>query len=306
MELRSPLVASASPLSGNIEALLELESAGAGAVVLQSLFEEQIEWESVDLYRVLELGADRFGEALNYFPEMDDYNTGPHAYLEYLEAAKSAVDIPVIASLNGSSRGGWIRFASLMEESGADATRQEQPCCLTSSMKGRVAPRERAVRRSLPTSLVCPYASVTEAWPPRPSPPSPRGPCPREQLVEVNPAQILCSAESSRLDIHRLNGRIATHIAHQHGCFRHPKAPSLHRGWITIHTRIRSLPYPSGRSGRHQSTCQFKSRPEQRLRGRVASPIQRMGEEVGRREFPRTDDAALPVSRPFFLCTASA
>jgi dihydroorotate dehydrogenase (fumarate) len=121
MSLRSPLVASASPLTGRIGALLDLEEAGAGAVVLQSLFEEQIEREEVGLHHILEVGADAYGEALTYLPDMDDYNTGPRGYLEFLGAAKALLDIPVIASLNGTSTGGWVTYATLMENAGADA-----------------------------------------------------------------------------------------------------------------------------------------------------------------------------------------
>jgi dihydroorotate dehydrogenase (fumarate) len=121
LELRNPVVASASPLTGELDTLRELEAAGAGAVVLPSLFEEQIEHEDMELHEALEHGAHSFGEALTYFPEIDDIPTGPSAYLERLEAAKAALRIPVIASLNGSSPGGWVRYARLAEEAGADA-----------------------------------------------------------------------------------------------------------------------------------------------------------------------------------------
>jgi dihydroorotate dehydrogenase (fumarate) len=121
LELRNPVVASASPLTGELDTLRELEAAGAGAVVLPSLFEEQIEHEDMELHHALEHGADSFGEALTYFPEIDDVPTGPSAYLERLEAAKAALRIPVIASLNGASPGGWLRYARLAEEAGADA-----------------------------------------------------------------------------------------------------------------------------------------------------------------------------------------
>jgi dihydroorotate dehydrogenase (fumarate) len=121
LELSSPLVASASPLTGEIESLRALEAAGAAAVVLPSLFEEQIEHEEVQLDAVLELGAESFGEALSYFPELEDYNTGPGSYLEKVADAKSALSIPVIASLNGASEGGWVRYARLLQDAGADA-----------------------------------------------------------------------------------------------------------------------------------------------------------------------------------------
>ena len=121
LELRNPLVASSSPLTGNIATLRALEDAGVAAVVLPSLFEEQIEHEEVDLHLLLEHGTYGFGEALTFFPELDDYNTGPGSYIDHLAHAKAALRIPVIASLNGYSDGGWVRYARLAEEAGADA-----------------------------------------------------------------------------------------------------------------------------------------------------------------------------------------
>jgi dihydroorotate dehydrogenase (fumarate) len=121
LELRSPLMASASPLTGNLDSLKALEEAGAAAVVLPSLFEEQIEHDEVTLHETLELGAHSFGEALTYFPEMDDYNTGPGLYVEHVAAAKEALSIPVIASINGITPGGWVRYAELLQQAGADA-----------------------------------------------------------------------------------------------------------------------------------------------------------------------------------------
>ena len=121
LRLASPLVASASPLTGNIDSLRELEEAGAAAVVLPSLFEEQIEHDVTMVDLVLERGAQSFGEALTYFPEMDDYNTGPESYVEHVAAAKEALSIPVIASINGVTPGGWVRYAELLQQAGADA-----------------------------------------------------------------------------------------------------------------------------------------------------------------------------------------
>ncbi|MBI4260056.1 MAG: dihydroorotate dehydrogenase-like protein [Actinobacteria bacterium] len=121
MELGSPIVVSASPLSGRLDTLLRLQEAGAGAVVMQSLFEEQIEREEIGLHELLDAGAESFPEAASYFPALDDYNTGPRAHLEYLEAVSAALDVPVIGSLNGSSRGGWLRYARSMEEAGVAA-----------------------------------------------------------------------------------------------------------------------------------------------------------------------------------------
>ncbi len=121
LQLKSPLVASASPLTGDIDSLRALEEAGAAAVVLPSLFEEQIEHDATAVDIVLEHGAQSFGEALTYFPEMDDYNTGPGAYIAHVAAAKEALAIPVIASINGVTPGGWVRYAELLQQAGADA-----------------------------------------------------------------------------------------------------------------------------------------------------------------------------------------
>jgi dihydroorotate dehydrogenase (fumarate) len=121
LDLRSPLVASAGPLTGDFEGLRRVADAGVGAVVLPSLFEEQITYEALDLHALLESSSFFTSEASSFFPAMDEYNAGPATYLEYVESAKTALDIPVIASLNGSSRGGWVRYAQLMEAAGADA-----------------------------------------------------------------------------------------------------------------------------------------------------------------------------------------
>jgi dihydroorotate dehydrogenase (fumarate) len=121
LELRSPLVASASPLSGHLETLMRLEDAGAAAVVMQSLFEEQIEHEAMDLHRLLEEWSETYPEALSYLPDLDDYNMGTGSYLQFVEAARQALGIPVIASLNGSSPGGWLRYARQLQDAGADA-----------------------------------------------------------------------------------------------------------------------------------------------------------------------------------------
>jgi dihydroorotate dehydrogenase (fumarate) len=121
LPLKNPIVVSASPLSRDVPGIRRLEDAGAAAVVLPSLFEEQITQESRQLDHFLSYGVDSFAESLSYFPEMERYNTGPEGYLDLIRQAKQAVEIPVIASLNGVSRGGWTRYARLMEEAGADA-----------------------------------------------------------------------------------------------------------------------------------------------------------------------------------------
>jgi dihydroorotate dehydrogenase (fumarate) len=121
LPLKNPIVASAGPLQRELDAVREMEDAGASAVVMQSLFEEQIDIESEELNRWLEYGSESFAESLHYLPDLENYNHGPEAYLEHLARVKKAVRIPVIASLNGSSMGGWTRYAKMMEEAGADA-----------------------------------------------------------------------------------------------------------------------------------------------------------------------------------------
>ena len=120
-KLKNPLVVSACPLTGEIDQLKRLEQAGASAAILPSLFEEQIEHEAEQIVEAQEFGADSFAEALTYFPEQEDFHTGPEEYLKTVEAAKRAVAIPVIASLNGSSKGGWVRHAEMIQSAGADA-----------------------------------------------------------------------------------------------------------------------------------------------------------------------------------------
>lgn len=121
LQLKNPLVIAACPLTGVVDNLKKLEEAGAAAAVLPSLFEEQIEFEEAETQRVYDRGAESFAEALQYFPEMDDYRVGPEAYLELIQKAKRTVSMPIIASLNGISEGGWVRYAKLMQDAGADA-----------------------------------------------------------------------------------------------------------------------------------------------------------------------------------------
>jgi dihydroorotate dehydrogenase (fumarate) len=121
LKLRSPIVPSAGPLSSVISNLKQMEDAGAGAVVLYSLFEEQIEHEELEFNYHTSVPAESFAEATSYLPDHFEYKRGPEEYLEHIRKAKEAIDIPVIASLNGKSIGGWISHAKLMEEAGADA-----------------------------------------------------------------------------------------------------------------------------------------------------------------------------------------
>lgn len=120
-KLTSPLVASSSPLCRDLANLKKMEEAGAGAVVLHSLFEEQILLESQSLDKFLNAGSDSYAEFSSCFPDLGAYDLGPRAYLQHIHAAKKALKIPVIASLNGVSLGGWLRYAREMEEAGADA-----------------------------------------------------------------------------------------------------------------------------------------------------------------------------------------
>ena len=121
LQLANPLVPSASPLSRSIDTIRRMEDAGAAAVVLHSLFEEQISFESHVLDRYLTDNDHHYWEALDYYPEPSEFTLPPDEYLEHVRAAKAAVDIPIIGSLNGVSAGGWIKYASLIEQAGADA-----------------------------------------------------------------------------------------------------------------------------------------------------------------------------------------
>src|SRR6266516_5389590 len=117
LDLRTPLVASASPLTGGLDGLRQLEAAGASAVVLPSLFEEQLTLEAPEVGRLLERGAEGLSAAL----ALDDYNAGPFGYLALVEKAKATLRVPVIASLNGVAPGAWVEHAVLLEAAGADA-----------------------------------------------------------------------------------------------------------------------------------------------------------------------------------------
>ncbi|MCX6620477.1 MAG: dihydroorotate dehydrogenase-like protein [Acidobacteria bacterium] len=121
LKLKNPLVASSGPFCKDVGSILRMEDAGVSAVVLHSLFEEQINLESNELDRYLSNSTESFAESLTYFPDMGGYNIGPAGYLEHIRKAKQAVDLPIIGSLNGVSTGGWIRYAKEIEEAGADA-----------------------------------------------------------------------------------------------------------------------------------------------------------------------------------------
>jgi len=121
LTLKNPIVHSASPLSESLATMRKLEDAGCSAIVMHSLFEEQIQNESRQLDHYLSYGAQSFAEALSYFPEAEDYRVGPDEYLDRISRAKKAMEIPIIGSLNGVSRGGWVEHARLMQDAGADA-----------------------------------------------------------------------------------------------------------------------------------------------------------------------------------------
>jgi dihydroorotate dehydrogenase (fumarate) len=121
IELKNPIVPSASPLSAELDNIKRMADAGAGAVTLHSLFEEQIETEAEALAYYLERGTETYREALSYFPPMQEYRREPDEYVEHIRKAKEAVDIPIIASLNGITPGGWVSYAKHFEEAGADA-----------------------------------------------------------------------------------------------------------------------------------------------------------------------------------------
>jgi len=121
LNLRTPLVPSASPLSQELGNIRRMEDAGAAAIVLYSLFEEQLTRERFELHHHLTHGTESFAEALSYFPEPESFEHGAEHYLNHIRRAKEAVEIPIIASLNGDSPGGWTQYAQQMQQAGADA-----------------------------------------------------------------------------------------------------------------------------------------------------------------------------------------
>ena len=121
LTLKNPLVSAAGPLAESVSTVRELEDAGASAVVLHSLFEEQIRHEAEELDHFLAYGTESFAEAVTYFPKAEEYKLGPEEYLAHLGKLKESVDIPVIASLNGATVGGWVDYAKQIEQAGADA-----------------------------------------------------------------------------------------------------------------------------------------------------------------------------------------
>jgi dihydroorotate dehydrogenase (fumarate) len=121
LELDHPIVASAGPLSTDLDGIRRLEDGGAAAIVLFSLFEEQIRREAETVEQLLSLGTESVAESLSYFPELPDFRVGPERYLELVRRAREAAEVPIIASLNGASEGGWVEYAALLEQAGAFA-----------------------------------------------------------------------------------------------------------------------------------------------------------------------------------------
>ena len=121
LKLRSPLVPAASPMSEDVDTIKAMEDNGAAAVVLYSLFEEQLRQDRLELAQSLEHGTNSFAESLTYFPEPEEFRLGPEEYLQHIAKAKAECKVPIIASLNGSSAGGWTQYAKGIEQAGADA-----------------------------------------------------------------------------------------------------------------------------------------------------------------------------------------
>src|SRR6478672_9062823 len=121
LKLKSPLMPGASPMVDDLDVVRRLEDAGASAIVMHSLFEEQIKGEQLASIYHMELYADSYAEASTYFPPQREFRLGPEEYLDQIRAIKSAVDVPVIASLNGTTRTGWLQYAGWIQEAGADA-----------------------------------------------------------------------------------------------------------------------------------------------------------------------------------------
>lgn len=170
LDLKNPLVVSPSPLCEDIDNIRRMEESGSAAVVLHSLFEEQIALESQDLDYYLTQGTYSFAESLTYFPDLGDYKLGPDEYLEHIRRAKEAVDIPIIGSLNGVSTGGWIKYAKAIEEAGADALELNiyyiptNPNMTSEQVEGMYADLVRGVktRVNIPVAVkISPYFSST-------------------------------------------------------------------------------------------------------------------------------------------------
>lgn len=153
--LPNPLIVSSSPITRDLDQVRMAEDSGAAAFVMHSLFEEQIESESLDLHDHLEAGTESYAESVSYFPNMQSYNTGPDGYLEQLRKVKAAVRVPVFASLNGTSVGGWVHYARLVEEAGADGLELNvydiptDPNLTSQQIEDRLMELVRAIRQQI-------------------------------------------------------------------------------------------------------------------------------------------------------------
>ncbi|PYP83991.1 MAG: dihydroorotate dehydrogenase-like protein [Blastocatellia bacterium AA13] len=170
LKLKNPIVPSASPLSRGLDAIRKLEDAGAAAVVMYSLFEEQITLDSFYIAYYLTHGTESYAESLNYFPDVYSYDIGPDEYVNLIRRAKEAVDIPIIGSLNGVSAGGWTDYACLIEEAGADAIELNvyyiptNPDMPSSEVEAMYIDTLRSIKRlvSIPIAMkLSPYFSST-------------------------------------------------------------------------------------------------------------------------------------------------
>ncbi|HSW41320.1 MAG TPA: dihydroorotate dehydrogenase-like protein [Patescibacteria group bacterium] len=173
LDLRSPLVASPSPLTRELDSVLELVDAGAAAIVLPSLFEEEILHDEIELSRSLEAGSEQFAEALGYFPTIDTFVGAGDQYLARLQRVKARAGVPVIASLNATTAGGWVRYAGLMQEAGADALELNlyhlaaAPSMTSAEMEARDLELIAAVRAAITIPLavkLSPYYSALASF----------------------------------------------------------------------------------------------------------------------------------------------
>ncbi|GIW89179.1 MAG: dihydroorotate dehydrogenase [Isosphaeraceae bacterium] len=171
LELKNPLVVSACSLGGKLDNLLRFEDAGAAAVVLPSLFEEQIEHDEMAIHNFYEFTSEKYPEALSFFPELGDYNTGAESYLRLVEEAKASLRIPVIGSLNGTSVGGWTDYARRIEGAGADALELNiyyvvtDPEMTATDVEERYLDLVHAVRESISIPLAVKIGAAFSALP---------------------------------------------------------------------------------------------------------------------------------------------
>ena len=242
MKLKNPLVPSSSPLSRSLDTIRRLEDAGAAAIVMYSLFEEDINDASAQLDHYLSYFTEAFAEALTWFPDEREFHMGPEEYLNRIRRAKEAVDIPIIGSLNGHSIGGWIAYAQKIEEAGADALELNpyfvatDPAQTCSAEEENVLEILRAVRGSvsIPVALkMSPYYSATASMAHRLAEAGANGlalfnrfyqPDLDLQELEVVPRLVLSNSEEMRLPLRWvaiLHGRIPVDLAITTGVHSH-------------------------------------------------------------------------------------